>query len=188
MTIHHVLLRHFGSGSWRLLAPDLPCRVHSPAGHRLRQQRLEVVQTIASLFRSFIAGNFYCTKQAPPAFAMQLRKAPAMACVLLALVLVSESTVVSATTVQERAPARRLLQWGGWNRGGWNAGNAQFARNNAAIVNSQMAIANAVASGASLPATAGAAYYAQDQAQQAAYGVGPWPYGRWGWGRRRAAA
>lgn len=79
--------------------------------------------------------------------------------------------------------SRKLAQWGYSRRGGgWGSnGNAQFARNSAAIVNTQYAIRNAVESGASLPATAGAAYYGNEQAYLASQ---RWPtYGGW-WGGR----
>jgi hypothetical protein len=76
---------------------------------------------------------------------------------------------------------RKLAQWYGRGRGwGSGTGNAQLARNNAAIVNTQYAIRSAVESGASLPATAGAAYYGNDQAYLASQRW--YPYGRW-WGR-----
>lgn len=71
---------------------------------------------------------------------------------------------------------------------GYNTGELQLARNSAAIVNSQYAIRSAVESGAAPGATRAATIYSADQAWQAAQGIGPYPYGRWGgfwYGRRR---
>lgn len=104
--------------------------------------------------------------------------------VLLALLALATCISVSATAeplLRGSNSNRKLAQWYGRGRGwGSGTGNAQLARNNAAIVNTQYAIRSAVESGASLPATAGAAYYGNDQAYLASQRW--YPYGRW-WGR-----
>uniref|UniRef100_A0A383WFZ4 Uncharacterized protein n=1 Tax=Tetradesmus obliquus TaxID=3088 RepID=A0A383WFZ4_TETOB len=105
--------------------------------------------------------------------------------VLLALLALATYTSTSAAEplLRGSSSSRKLAQWGYSRRGGgWGSnGNAQLARNSAAIVNTQYAIRNAVESGASLPATAGAAYYGNEQAYLASQ---RWPtYGGW-WGRR----
>lgn len=76
---------------------------------------------------------------------------------------------------------RKMLQWyGRYGRGNrYNNGDAQLARNSAAIVNTQYAIRSAVQEGASLPATTTATRYGNDQAYLASQRW--WPYGYSGW-------
>lgn len=98
----------------------------------------------------------------------------------LAIALVLVSLLVAAEAVAEvpavPSPHRKLAQWGrGGRRDRWRDPDAQFARNQAAAINTQMAIRAAEASGADPWATRGAANTGSANAWLAAQGS-DWVY------------